>query len=233
MPPMKFTSALVTAASGSIGGMTASRNRGGSYLRGRVIPVNPNTERQGIARANMASAVHAWTNTLTDANRQAWISYAQATPTTDVLGNSLVLSGQQMFIKSALPRLVADLAIVEAGPITAGLATTPEPGTGSGAIEVTVASGITGEITVPGSGTSGVVNIYMSEPVPPSRTPAHARRAFAGRDQPPVADVFTLAMAAASLPYEPVAGLVTRITCLFLDVDGRVSAEAFRDIVIA
>lgn len=220
----------MTAASGSIGGMTASRNRGGQYLRARVIPVNPNTERQGEARANMAQAVGAWTNILSDANRQSWTTYAQGTPVVDKLGAQLILSGQQMYVKCALPRLIATLGILTAGPIEAGLATTPvvEPGT-----TVTTATGIVATVNVDGSGATGSLNVYMSEPTSPSRTVAHAKRAFAGNEGPPVGDAFSVAIASASLPYDIVVGAQVRITFVFLAADGRVSTEVFRDVIMA
>jgi hypothetical protein len=226
---VKFKSALLTQASGSIGGMTASRNRGGLFLRSRVIPVNPNTERQGEARANMAQAVGAWSNTLNDSERQGWNTYANGTPVVDALGDQLILSGQQMFIKCMLPRLVAGLAIISAAPITAGLATTPlvtiDP-------EWDVSSNLTASITVPASATSGDLNVYVSEPTSPSRTVAHAKRAWAALEGPPVASVFTVSIAAGDLPYSGVTGAQARVTFVYLSDDGRVSAEVFRDLVI-
>ena len=212
--------------------MTASRNRGGLFLRSRVVPVNPNTERQGEARANMAQAVNAWTNILTDGNREAWSSYAQGTPVVDRLGDQLILSGQQMFVKCTLPRLVAGLPIIAAGPIVAGLATTPTFDPGSGAPDIGITGGLTGEVTVEGAGTTGDLNVYMSQPTSPSRTVSHAKRAWALIKGPPVADVFTLTATAASMPYDLVAGLVVRLTVVFLADDGRVSTEAFRDLTI-
>jgi hypothetical protein len=226
---VKFKSALLTQASGSIGGMTASRNRGGLFLRSRVIPVNPNTERQGEARANMATAVGLWSNTLTDSDRQAWTTYANGTPVVDKLGDQLILSGQQMFVKCALPRLVAGLAPVTAGPITAGLATTPDVTTGPA---WDVSTGVSASITVPGAATSGDLNVYVSEPTSPSRTVAHAKRAWAAIEGPPVASVFTVAIAIADVPYTGVTGAQARITFVYLSDDGRVSAEVFRDVII-
>lgn len=226
---VKFTSALLTAASGSIGGMTASRNRGGLFLRSRVIPVNPNTERQGEARANMAQAVNAWSNILSDTNRQAWTSYAASTPVVDKLGAQLILSGQQMFVKCSLPRLIAGLPLVPAGPIASGLATTP---TFSVDPVVSVADGITAEVDVSGAGVLGDLIVYMAQPLPTSRTIAHSKRAFATIEGPPTAGTFIVAAEANVLPFDVVIGLQTRITVVYLADDGRVSAEAFRDTIM-
>jgi hypothetical protein len=226
---MKFKSALMTAASGSIGGMVASRNRGGMYLRGLVIPVNPSTAPQLASRANLAEAVNDWTNVLTTAQRGAWESYAAATPTVDRFGDTLVLSGQQMFVKSSLPRLIAGRPIVADGPITSGLATTPLIST-PGSLNET--SGLAGSITVPGAGTSGRLVVYMSQPLPQSRTLAHAKRRFATVFGPPTADVFTLNAAANALPYPLVEDLGARLTYVYLDDDGRASTEVSEDTII-
>ncbi len=208
--------------------MTLSRNRGGNYLRARAIPVNPNTQRQGDARANLAQAVGAWTNTLNSGQRDGWNSYATSTPVVDVLGDQLILSGQQMFVKCMLPRLVAGLALIPAAPIIAGLATTPLITT---AITLEEGSGLAGGITVPDAGVTGDLNVYMSEPTPQSRTLAHAKRAFALVEAPPVANVFTIAAAAGDLPYGFSADLGVRFTFVFLADDGRVSTEVFQDVV--
>lgn len=226
---MKFKSQVFTQASGSVGGLTYSRNRGGMYTRSRTIPVNPNTERQGEARANMAQAVNAWSNILSDANRQAWVTYANGTPVVDRLGDQLILSGQQMFVKCMLPRLIAGLPIVEQGPLDAGLATTPTWTTGPTLNENEV---LAGTVTVADAGVLGDLLIYMSEPTSPSRSLAHAKRAFAGLEGPPVADVFTVGLMAADVPFDYTVGQQCRVTAVYLGDDGRVSAEAFRDIVV-
>ena len=57
---MKILSALATAVSGSIGGITGSHNRGGMYLRSRVIPVNPQTVDQLAARNRLATQSSGW-----------------------------------------------------------------------------------------------------------------------------------------------------------------------------
>jgi len=102
---MKFKSALLTQASGSIGGLTASRNRGGMYMRSRALVTNPNTFRQQEARAALGSAVQAWENTLTAAQREDWRLYGQNVTVTDALGAQIQLSGQQMYTRTNQPRL--------------------------------------------------------------------------------------------------------------------------------
>lgn len=103
-------------ASGSLGGMTASRNRGGQYLRQRTVPTNPNSTRQAAVRASMAAAVTAWTTVLTEAQRLAWATYAANTPRTDSLGQEIVLTGQQAYVGSTVARSVGGLSGVSAAP---------------------------------------------------------------------------------------------------------------------
>lgn len=113
---MKFLAAMAGTMSGSLGGMTASRNRGGQYFRQRVVPTDPNSTAQALVRGYMAAAVEYWGQTLTSFQRDAWGVYAANTPTTDSLGQELVLTGQQMFIRSAVVRARAGEAFVDDAP---------------------------------------------------------------------------------------------------------------------
>jgi len=125
---MKFKSQLITQASGSIGGVTASRNKGGMYLRARAIPVNPGSEFQTAVRGYLSQLTALWSNTLTDAQRLAWANYAEHTPVVDSLGDSRVIPGLAMYVRSNVPRLQAGLARVDDGPTTFGLGDFTQPG---------------------------------------------------------------------------------------------------------
>lgn len=95
---MIFTSgALVGALSGSLGGTTASRNKGGQYFRVRAIPTNPSTTAQLQRRADFATVSTDWQN-LTTANRAAWDEWARQNPITNALGQSINKSGHQSFV---------------------------------------------------------------------------------------------------------------------------------------
>jgi hypothetical protein len=113
---VKYKSAIMTEASGSVGGLTASHNKGGAYFRARVTPVNPATPRQNYARAALSGAVSAWSNTLTAAEREAWSAYAEAVPVTNTIGSTTTLTGQQQFIGQYCARDQAGLAPVLTGP---------------------------------------------------------------------------------------------------------------------
>lgn len=115
---MKFLSGLVTQASGSLGGMTASRNRGGMYLRSRVKPVNPDTGRQIEVRNSLSLAQSLWADSLSPTQRDGWDLYAEQVPVMGKLGQEIQLSGINHFIRSNVPRLqIGESAVLNAPSI--------------------------------------------------------------------------------------------------------------------
>ena len=89
----------VAEARGSIAGTTFSRNKGGSYARQRVTPVNPQTAAQQAQRSRISELATHWGQTLTQAQRDGWVVFAENFPITDVFGDSLVLSGAQGYTR--------------------------------------------------------------------------------------------------------------------------------------
>lgn len=104
---MLFKSPVFSQASGSIAGIVYSRNAGGMYTRARAMPTNPNTENQQTVRNAMSTLVVAWQNTLTATQRENWATYAFNTPTLNRIGEPTSKSGQQMFLRSNVPRIAA------------------------------------------------------------------------------------------------------------------------------
>lgn len=158
---MKFKSALVTQASGSVGGATFAHNKGGLYIRARSIPTNPNTEYQQAVKNNMALLSQAWVQQLTDAQRTAWAAYAQNTPVVNSLGDTVVISGISMYVRCNAPRLQAGLSRIDPGPTTPGQPTVTS-------VDVTMVQ-VSGDTTVTfaavtGSwrGVGGGLMIYLS-----------------------------------------------------------------------
>ena len=92
---MKIIPALTGPMSGKLGGMVASRNRGGQYFRRKAVPVNPDSNRQTAVRSNFATLISLYNNDLTPAQRQSWIQWAANTPRIDSLGQTHVLTGQK------------------------------------------------------------------------------------------------------------------------------------------
>ena len=91
--------------SGSLGGVTASRNKGGQFFRLRAIPTNPSTTAQLRARGNLATVSEDW-QLLTSANRDAWTEWARQNPIVNALGDSILMSGHQSFVKLGSRRLL-------------------------------------------------------------------------------------------------------------------------------
>lgn len=124
---MKYNDILVGQLSGSLGGVTASRNRYGTYLRKKATPVNPATPFQEVVRQAFRQLPIAWTETLTDAQRSEWDSYAQHVPLVGADGQPVFLNGQTHYIRSNVPRLQLGLARVDDAPATQNLGTFTAP----------------------------------------------------------------------------------------------------------
>lgn len=118
---MKIQSAVLTNGSGSIGGMTAAKNRGGLYLRARAAVTNPQTPGQTLIRTMFGGLSTAW-RTLTEVQRQGWYDWAAVNPITNVFGDPVLMTGHQAFIALNTPRAQAGLDIVEDSPADFGQA---------------------------------------------------------------------------------------------------------------
>lgn len=120
-------------SSGSRAGTTASRGRFGQYDRSRATPVNVNSTSQQARRNNLSAVSSAWRG-LTDVQREAWNSFADANPQTDSLGQSVTLTGHQAYVSVNCALLAAGLAVV-----TVPDAGAPLPAPALGAQTLTVA----------------------------------------------------------------------------------------------
>lgn len=105
---MKFKSAIITDASGSLGGATFSKNKGGLFVRARIKGTNPQSDAQTAQRGQFAAISAAWRG-LTDVQRTAWEAATAYFPYQDKLGQTKNYSGAQLFgklnggIRSASP----------------------------------------------------------------------------------------------------------------------------------
>lgn len=120
--------------SGSVGGVTSSRNRFGQYKRTRAIPVNPRSGAQGVTRSRMSANAALW-RTLTGALRAGWNDLGLSMVRSDSIGQSYSLTGFQAFCSvnnvlaadggagvTAAPGLVTPTALLT-GALTATAAT--------------------------------------------------------------------------------------------------------------
>lgn len=84
---------------GKWNGQVFSRNKGGSYFRTKVTPINPNTTFQATQRSFQSNLAKRWANTLTDDQRQSWKSFGQLTGTMSVFGNKQIISGIAAYLR--------------------------------------------------------------------------------------------------------------------------------------
>lgn len=116
---MKF---LGPPQSGSYAGMTSSHNRAGQYLRNRRAPVQPvGTGRRAFVRSAFGAASTAW-SALTAAAQASWIAYAAAHPITDSLGQSITLTGHQMYVSVGTSLLNCGSVLPTAVPVSSTVA---------------------------------------------------------------------------------------------------------------
>lgn len=219
---MLIKSALVTQASGSIGGLTASRNAGGQYFRARTIPVNPSSAQQIAVRNALAILASAWNNSLTQAQRDAWTTYGKNVNKTNSLGDQIKLSGISWYQACNVPRLQALLSRVDAAPTNYSLAELTEPevdsvDAGSGQADVTFDNGDPWATAV-----GGALLIYVSRPQNPGKTffkgPYRLAATVLGAATPPTSP------ATVDLPFPVVDGQRLFFQARAVQADGRISS---------
>lgn len=223
---MKYKSQILTQASGSVGGLTFSRNAGGAYTRGRSVPTNPNTPAQQAVKAFLSNLSQQWTSLLTVAQRAAWEAYAQAVPVKDTLGEERPISGNAMFIRCNMPRLVAGLALVAAGPTTYTLAGLTPPSivsaTGSSGIISVSYSNSDGWATAVGGGLLVFASQPQSAGINFFKGPFRYAGRVSGATMPPTSP------AAITAPFPFVAGSRVFVRMVATNADGRLSADLIR-----
>lgn len=223
---MLFRPLLGTDLSGSVGGITASHNRGGAYFRNRAIPVNPNTPFQMAVRASLSQLTSLWVNVLTQPQRNAWDLYALNVPLPNPLGEPRNVGGLGMYIRTNVFRLQQPIARQDTAPaiFDLGSFTTPT------IISITAATGILSLGFTPADAwaneAGGVMGVYASRSQNPSinffKGPYRFAAAILGDPIPPTSP------AAITLPFATVVGQRVFIRVATERNDGRL-ASSFRD----
>lgn len=111
-----FTSPILAEASGSVGGLVFSHNKGGGYIRARATVTNPNTPQQQVVRSLLSQLTATWVTTLTDIQRQAWTDYAANVPLPNALGAPRNVSALNMYVRTNVPLIQAGFARQDAAP---------------------------------------------------------------------------------------------------------------------
>lgn len=109
------TGSIILPGSGKLGGMVWSHNKGGPYIRTRAIPTNPNSARQQLVRAFLATMSVAW-EALTDAQRNAWNTWASENPLQNPIGGSYMRTGHQAYTGLNARLMDAALPVVDDPP---------------------------------------------------------------------------------------------------------------------
>jgi hypothetical protein len=117
---MLYSGNWLTRASGAVGDVVASHNRGGQYIRARVIPTDPETDAQTEVRGYLAAASARYSSTAIAAHREGWAYYAASSPRVNALGADFFLTPQQQFIRTNVLRQILGLAMLDAAPARAG-----------------------------------------------------------------------------------------------------------------
>ena len=224
---MKYNSALMTDARGSIGGLTASRNAAGGYFRRKVSPVQPGSEQQQTVKAYMLNVMQAWVGTLTDAQRLGWKTYADATPQPDTLGNVRSIGGVGAYVRSNILRLLASKTRLDDPPAEFRFCDLTEPSitaVDAGAQEATVAFTNTDEWA---KTSGGVLLIFAGRPRNPSRVffkgPYRLAAVIDGAATPPTSPETV------ELPFAVEPGQVVGFRFIAISADGRVSSPFRKD----
>jgi len=106
------------AASGSMGNLTVSRNRGGYYIRMRVIPTKVMNQYTVAVQDAMATCSRAW-GALTAGQQMAWNTWANANPVVDVLGQKQALFGNAAYCMLNTRLIQAGNAAIAVPPVIA------------------------------------------------------------------------------------------------------------------
>ena len=150
--------ALVVDGRGKLGGHVAAQNKGGSYLRTKVTPSNPQTTAQTSVR-NLFGSISASWGGLTQDQINAWNSAVDEWKKSNIFGDLKQPSGKALFQRLNTQAQVAGYSTLNVPPVKDSLP----------ASNVTaVTMGITAaEISATGiySGTAATVIIYASGPV--------------------------------------------------------------------
>lgn len=121
---------LVATASGKLGGMVASRNGAGPYLRTHAIPVDPGSTRQQAVRFALAQLTTRWVETLDSDQRASWETYAAAVMLPNPLGAMRNIGGIAMYVRCNSPRLsfpASTLDVIDDAPMIFDIGTYTEP----------------------------------------------------------------------------------------------------------
>lgn len=211
--------AVAAEIRGSIGGTVFARNRGGQYIRSRSVPINPASTRQVVVRQRLATLSEAWTNTLTQAQRDAWDLYADNVQLPNRLGELRSVTGLNMYVRGNALLLDTAGTRVDDAPteFTAGPSFTPTITLDASAdtLSVTNLGGYT-------PSTDGTVGLLIQQGRPQQAGVTFYRSPFQRIDGSQIADEATDLPTDVPLAFPIAAGQAVFIRTATVTPDGRV-----------
>jgi hypothetical protein len=137
-------SALLTDISGKSGGTVFSKNKGGAYLKNRVVPSNPQTAKQIAVRSRISSLSQAW-KSLTSEQQSAWQAATPSFQYVNNLGQLRSHTAQALF-------MALNSSIRAANPSASLLTSPPAPAAITNvvpsSVTVSAASGIVSSVDI-------------------------------------------------------------------------------------
>lgn len=112
----KFTpGAIVSEIRGKIAATVFTKNKAGASIRNRVTPINRRSTGQTNVRQRLASLSAQWRG-LTEPQRLSWNNAGASFPQTDNLGQTIFLTGEQIFVRCNSNLLLTGNAQITSAP---------------------------------------------------------------------------------------------------------------------
>lgn len=218
----------IVQMSGSIAGTTHARNRFGNYCRARTKPVNPRSSRQSAARIIVMMLAEQWRETpMTDAFRTAWQTYANSVNWLNKLGETVTLTGFNMYIRSNAAILALGGTRVDAGPADLGL----PPGDPAFVVNPPSAAGQNADVDFDDTfdwakEDDGYLSMEMGEPQNPTRNFFNGPwRRWKSIDGDTAVPITSPQVGQTGMPYTVVLGQKIWYRARIIRADGRVSTQ--------
>jgi len=118
----KFTpGAIISEIRNKIAATVYSKNASGAIIRNRVTPINRRSDGQTAQRQTLASLASGWRG-LTQAQRDGWNSATANFPQSDSLGQTVILTGEQLYVRCNANLTLIGQSLITAAPVPASFA---------------------------------------------------------------------------------------------------------------
>lgn len=161
---------MMSDARGKLGGQVFTKTRSGATVRTKVTPTNPQTAAQQNARAILGNLSASW-RTLSEEQRNGWISAVDGFTRTNIFGDTYNPSGKNLFVGLNSNLATVGKPVIETPPVPVELP--------SYVLESVAISGNTEEIELGFSGT--IPNLHFSVVYQASKPSSAGRNNFSGQ----------------------------------------------------